>query len=77
MYWAQPKFGLPKKKPKFGFISTQTGMGKFEKEIKKNFIPSTILTQPKQEHSQKNRKKLKKGYSGYVSSQTKLGEAKK
>ena len=55
------------------------------KDPKKYFVLSTISAQPWLEHSQKNTKKknsttiqkIKKRHSGFISSQTGLGEAEK
>ena len=57
---------FPKKKKKkikkhhSCFISRQIEPGQAEKEIKKNFVLSSVPTRPKLEHSQKNSKKIQK-----------------
>ena len=50
------------------------------REREKNLVMSTVSTQPELEHSQKkvkNFQKFKKGHSGFVSSQTRPGQAEK
>ena len=55
------------------FISSQAGSGQAEKEVKNNFVPSSIPTRPGLEYSQTNSKKIKKHHSKFISSQTRLG----
>lgn len=65
------------KKHHFRFISSQNGWGRARKEVKKNFVPTSLSTRPIQKYSQKNSTKIRKYHSCFFSSQSGLGQTKK
>ena len=48
------------KKPLSDIIFCQNGMRQAEKEKKKNLLPNSVHTRPRQENSEKNSKKIEK-----------------